>query len=58
MYQTNPTETFGERHPALVREADDRRCARRLRKARLKGHPRRSEQRILEEFSMSPTKNS
>jgi hypothetical protein len=40
MYQTNPTELFRERHLALLREAKDRRHARRLRKARLKGHPR------------------
>ena len=49
MYQTNPTEMFGEHHPALVREADDRHSTRGLRKARLKGHPRRSERRLLEE---------
>ena len=40
MYQTNPTELFGERNLALLREAKDRRHARRLRKARSKGHPR------------------
>jgi hypothetical protein len=40
MYQTNPTEMFRERQLALLREAEDRRHARRLRKARSKGHPR------------------
>jgi len=40
MYQTNPTEMFRERQLALLREAKDRRHARRLRKARSKGHPR------------------
>ena len=40
MYQTNPTEMFRERHLALLREAEDRRLARRLRKARSKVHPR------------------
>ena len=40
MYQTNPTEMFRERQLALLREAEDRRLARRLRKARSKGHPR------------------
>ena len=39
MYQTNPTELFRERHLALLREAQDRRLARGLRKARSKGHP-------------------
>jgi hypothetical protein len=38
MYQPNPTEVFRERQLALVREAEDRRLARQLRKARLKGH--------------------
>jgi hypothetical protein len=36
MHQTNPTEMFRERQLALLREAEDRRLARRLRKARLK----------------------
>ena len=40
MYQTNPTELFRERQLALLREAEDRRLARRLRKARSKAHPR------------------
>ena len=40
MYQTNPTELFRERQLALLREAEDRRLARRLRKARSKSHPR------------------
>jgi hypothetical protein len=40
MYQTNPTEIFRERQLALLREAEDRRLARRPRKARSKGHPR------------------
>ena len=40
MYQTNPTEMFRERHLALLREAEERRIARRLWKARSKGHPR------------------
>src|SRR5918993_1357995 len=45
MYQqTNPTETFGERHLALLREAEEkRRARRRLRalKARASGSPRK-----------------
>ena len=36
MHQTNPTEMLRERHLALLREAEDRRLAQRLRKARLK----------------------
>jgi urease accessory protein UreF len=34
MYQTNPTEMFREYQLALLREAEDRRLARRLRAAR------------------------
>ena len=45
MYQTNPTEMFGERHLALLREAADRRLARRLRAARTKGRPRSDRRR-------------
>jgi hypothetical protein len=45
MYQTNPTEIFRERQLALLREADDRRLARRLRAARSKERPR-SERRM------------
>jgi hypothetical protein len=45
MQQTNMTEMFRERHVTLLREAEDRRLARRLRKARSKGHPR-SERRM------------
>jgi hypothetical protein len=45
MYQTNPTEMFRERQLALLREADGRRLARRLRAARSKEHPQ-SEQRM------------
>ena len=45
MYQTNPTEMFRERQLALLREAEDRRLARRLREAHSKGHPR-SERRM------------
>jgi hypothetical protein len=37
MYQTNPTEMFGERHLALLREAADRRLARRLRRLARRG---------------------
>jgi hypothetical protein len=40
MYQTNPTETFRERQLVLLREAEQRRLVRRLKKARSKGHPR------------------
>ncbi len=40
MHQTNSTEMFREHHLALLREAEDRRIARRLRTARSKGHPR------------------
>ncbi len=43
--QTNPIEMFRERQRALLREAESRRLARELRKARLKGHPR-SERRM------------
>jgi hypothetical protein len=34
MYQANPTEMFRERQVALVREAEDRRLARRRRRRR------------------------
>ena len=34
MYQTNPTEVWREHHLALLREADERRLARRLRRPR------------------------
>jgi hypothetical protein len=40
MHQTNPTEVFRERQFALLREAEDRRLARRLRTARSKRSPR------------------
>ena len=40
MHQTNPTETFRERQLALLREAEERRLARRLRRARSKRSPR------------------
>jgi hypothetical protein len=40
MHQTYPTEMFRERQPALLREAEERRLARRLRTARSKGRPR------------------
>ena len=33
MYQPNPTEMFRERQLALLREAEDRRLARRRRRA-------------------------
>jgi hypothetical protein len=36
MYQTNPTEVWRERHLALLREADERRLVRRLRRPRLR----------------------
>jgi hypothetical protein len=45
MHHTNPTEMFRERHLALVREAEHRRRARRLRAAHSKRSPR-SEQRM------------
>jgi hypothetical protein len=44
MHQTNPTEMFRERQLALLREAEDRRRARRLRAAHSKRSPR-SDQR-------------
>jgi hypothetical protein len=40
MNQINATEMFRERQLAVVREAEKRRLARRLREARTKGHPR------------------
>lgn len=40
MHQTNPTENFRERHLALLREAEDRRFARRPTVASSKRHPR------------------
>ena len=49
MHQTNPTEMFRERQLALLREAEERRIARRLRAARSKGHPR-SERRLEESW--------
>ena len=49
MHQTNSTEIFRESHSAPLREAEDRRLARRPRKARLKGHPR-SERRLEESW--------
>ena len=45
MHQTNPTEMFRERQLALLREAEDRRPARRLRAAHSKRSPR-SDQRM------------
>ena len=45
MHQTNPTEMFRERQLALLREAEDRRRARRLRAAHSKRSPR-SDQRM------------
>ena len=49
MYQTNPTEIFRERQLALLREAENRRLARGLRKAGLKGRPQ-SERRLEESW--------
>ena len=40
MHQTYPTEVFRQRQLALLREAAERRLARRLRTARSKGRPR------------------
>ena len=45
MYQTNPTEMFRERQLALLRDAENRHLARRLRKARSEEHSR-SERRM------------
>ena len=45
MYQNNPTEIVSERHLALLREAEDRRLARRLRAARKEGR-HQSERRL------------
>ena len=47
MHQTNPTEMFRERQLTLLREVENRRLARRLRKARSKGCPR-SERRMAD----------
>ena len=51
MYQqTNPTELFRERHLALLREAEERRLARRLRAARSKEeeHPRSARRKAFD----------
>jgi hypothetical protein len=40
MYQINPTEVWRERHLALLREAEERRHARQMRRA----HSRKSPQ--------------
>ena len=53
MYQTNPTEMFRERQLALLGEAADRRLARRLRKARSKGH-HRSEPHVNDSWLRMP----
>ena len=45
MHQTYPTEMFRERQLALLREAEERRLARKLRADRSRGHPR-SERRM------------
>jgi hypothetical protein len=45
MYHTNPTEMFRDRHLALLREAENRRLARRPRAAHSKRSPR-SDQRM------------
>jgi hypothetical protein len=45
MYQSNPTEILRERHLALLRAAEDRRLARRLRAARKEGR-HQSERRL------------
>jgi hypothetical protein len=45
MYEINPTELRHERQVLLLREAEDRRLARRLRTARSKGRPR-SDRRV------------
>jgi hypothetical protein len=45
MHQTYPTEMFRERQLALLREVEERRLARRLRKARSEGAPS-SERRL------------
>jgi hypothetical protein len=44
MNQTNMTEMFRARQLGLLREAEDRRLARRLRKARSKEHSRAERQ--------------
>jgi hypothetical protein len=49
MYQTNPTEIVREHQLAPLREAEDRRLARGLRKAGLKGRPQ-SERRLEESW--------
>ena len=38
MYESYPTEVWRERHLALLREADERRLARRLRRPRSRRH--------------------
>jgi hypothetical protein len=45
MYEINPTELWHEHQVLLLREAEERRLARRLRAARSKGRPR-SERRV------------
>ena len=44
MNQTNMTEMFRERQLGLLREAEDRRLARRLRKVGLREHSRAERQ--------------
>ena len=39
MYQINPTEMLRERHAGLLREAEDRRLARRLGNGSLRRSP-------------------
>ena len=43
MYQANPTEMFRERQLALLREVEDRRLARRQRRASARASALRSE---------------
>ncbi|HLL97941.1 MAG TPA: hypothetical protein VK276_02630 [Rubrobacteraceae bacterium] len=44
MYQINPTEVWRERHLALLREAEERRHARQMRRAPRQMSPRAGSQ--------------
>ena len=46
MYQINPTEMLRERHAGLLREAEERRLARRLRDGSLRRSPRTESGRL------------
>ena len=50
MYQINPTEMLSERHATLLREAEERRLARRLRARSPQRSPRTESGRIRAGF--------